>query len=147
MFEVKFISLEQVVDRTAQIEMGVVRNTFHAVDIIKELTNIHKKSEEYTYVLALDVKNQVLGITQLSKGTLNSASIHPRELFKFLVSVNAQSFIMAHNHPSGMAQPSTEDCILTKHIVEVTKLIGIQLLDHLIITDVEFYSMKEHGFI
>jgi DNA repair protein RadC len=80
-------------------------------------------------------------------GTLNSAQVHPRELFKSAIRHSAAAIILVHNHPSGDPTPSTEDIEVTKKLVESGKLMGIQVLDHLIIGDNHYTSMKEKGLL
>ena len=102
---------------------------------------------EELVVCCLDTKNQPLAINVVSIGSLNSSVIHPREVFKAAILSNSASIILYHNHPSGDPTPSTEDYAATQRIVECGKLMGIELLDHVIIGDGSFYSMKEKGII
>ena len=102
-------------------------------------------------VLGLDTKNKVNFIETVSIGTVNGAMVHPREVFKSLVTGNATSFIVAHNHPSGDVAPSKEDIQVTKRLKEAGELMGITMLDSLIVTgDVtnnEHVSLKEKGYL
>lgn len=104
-------------------------------------------NQEYFVVLLLSTKNQVIKKETISIGTLNSTQIHPRELFKPAIRHSAAAIILVHNHPSGDPTPSTEDIEVTKKLVESGKLMGIQVLDHLIIGDNHYTSMKEKGLL
>ena len=98
-------------------------------------------------VCCLDMKNQPTSISVVSIGSLNSAIVHPREVYKTAILSNAASIIIAHNHPSGIVDPSHEDITLTNRLDEAGKIIGIKLLDHLIIGYGNFYSFKEEGML
>ena len=95
-----------------------------------------------------DVKwGKVLGESQIFEGTLNSSVFHPREIFRFAIEEAANSVILVHNHPSGDPQPSQEDIRATKQLIEAGNTIGIKVLDHIIIGDGIFISLKEENFI
>jgi DNA repair protein RadC len=98
-------------------------------------------------VLLLDTKNKVVGINTVSIGTLNSAVVHPREVFKPAILANAASIILAHNHPSGDPAPSKEDVAVSKKLMEAGRLLEIEVLDHIIVGDDCFLSMKQKGLI
>ncbi|HDP69452.1 MAG TPA: JAB domain-containing protein [Actinobacteria bacterium] len=97
--------------------------------------------------LFLNTKNRVLKVIEISTGSLSSSIVHPRELFKFAVKCSAASVIVVHNHPSGDPAPSKEDICLTKRLKDAGKILGIDLLDHVIIGDGNYISLKESGFI
>lgn len=103
--------------------------------------------EERFVCLFLDTKNQVIGRQTLSIGSLNASIVHPREVFKAAIRRSSASILCAHNHPSGDPTPSAEDIHLTKRLEEAGQLIGIELLDHLVIGDNRFVSLKEMGCI
>lgn len=102
---------------------------------------------EYLVLLTLDTKNCINSITTVSIGSLNTSIVHPREVFKTAILSNASSIILAHNHPSGDVIPSKEDINITHRIKECGKILGIELLDHLIIGDDNYSSLKEKGII
>jgi DNA repair protein RadC len=83
----------------------------------------------------------------VSIGGLHSSIVHPREVFKTAVKRSAASIILAHNHPSGDPTPSQEDISITRRLIEAAKIIGIELLDHVIIGDSTYCSLKEKGLI
>ena len=89
----------------------------------------------------------LIGHRFVFEGTLNACMFHPREIFKYAIDCNANSIIIAHNHPSGDPQPSQEDIRATKQLIEAGNAIGIKVLDHIVIGDGIFVSLKEEGFI
>ncbi|MDS1029398.1 DNA repair protein RadC [Bacillota bacterium LX-D] len=100
---------------------------------------------EYFKTLFLNTKNHVLGLETISIGSLNSSIVHPRELFKQAVKKSAAAIILAHNHPSGDPTPSREDIDVTKRLIEAGKIMGIEVLDHIIIGNGTYVSLKERG--
>ena len=102
---------------------------------------------ETAQMLALDTKNKVIGIFSLSIGSLNASIIHPRDVFQRAILSNAASVILVHNHPSGDPTPSPEDMELTRKLVEAGKMLDITVLDHVIVGEGAYISMKEHGNI
>ena len=104
---------------------------------------------EHFVVILLNTKNHVLAISTISCGSLNSAIVHPRELFRvaLLHGGTTPSMIIAHNHPSGDCTPSTEDISLTKRLVEAGKMMDMPVLDHLICCSNSFFSFKEKGLM
>ena len=102
---------------------------------------------EHLVLLTLDTKNCINSITTVSIGSLNTSIVHPREVFKTAIISNASSIILAHNHPSGDPTPSKEDINITDRIKESGKILGIDLLDHLIIGDDSYISLKEKGIL
>lgn len=104
-------------------------------------------TQEHFIVLFLDTKNYIIGQKTIFIGSLNKAIVHPREVFKEAIKRSSASVICAHNHPSGDATPSQQDIQLTHRLYEAGELIGIRLLDHLIIGDNQFTSLKEKGYL
>ena len=102
---------------------------------------------EMAQMLALDTKNKIIGIFTISTGSLNASIIHPRDIFQRAILSNAASVILAHNHPSGDPTPSSEDTELTKKLVDAGKILDIPILDHVVIGEGKFVSLKERGII
>ena len=102
---------------------------------------------EQFHVVGLNTKNAVVFEEMISKGSLNSSIVTPREVFNLLVKRRCAAAIVAHNHPSGKSPCSQEDVALTKALVESGKILGIPVLDHIIVGHYEYYSFKEHGLI
>ncbi len=101
---------------------------------------------EQFLVCGLDAKHAIIGVNIVSIGSLTLAIVHPREVFKPLILMNAVAWICAHNHPSGDTAPSQEDRILTGRLRQGAELLGITLLDHLILTDEHCYSFADQGW-
>jgi DNA repair protein RadC len=108
------------------------------------LNNLKK---EVFYCLMLDAKNRILKDYRISEGTLTNSLIHPREAFKNAIKESAAAVIFVHNHPSGDPNPSREDILITERLVSVGDLIGIKVLDHVIVGDGKYTSMREKGYI
>jgi len=102
---------------------------------------------EYFLTLMLSSKNNITGVNVASVGTLNSSLVHPREVFKAAILANAAAVVLVHNHPSGIPDPSNEDLEITRRLVEASKILGIEVLDHLIIGDGCWASLKEKGIL
>jgi DNA repair protein RadC len=105
------------------------------------------RGQEHVGILALDTKNRVIKEEIVSVGTLDSSIAHPRDIFRPAVLANAAGIILFHNHPSGDPQPSDTDTQITERIKKSSKLVGIELLDHLIIGKNSFVSMKQCGLM
>lgn len=103
------------------------------------------KKKEYFMVLLLDTRNQLIKISEVSVGSLDASIVHPREVFKEAIATSAASVIFAHNHPSGDPTASEEDIGLTKRLVEAGGIVGIDVLDHIIIGDNTYLSLKREG--
>ncbi len=105
------------------------------------------KDKEHFWAIGLDTRNKVRYIELVSLGTLNASLVHPREVFRTAVMKAAASIIVGHNHPSGDPQPSEEDLKITRRLSEAAKIMGIELLDHVVIGRNEHVSFKEKGLI
>ena len=100
---------------------------------------------EHFVAVLLNTKNHVIAITPISIGSLNASIVHPRELFQRAILANCASVILAHNHPSGDPTPSSEDIELTRRLAEAGKLLDIAVLDHIVVGENCFVSLKERG--
>lgn len=112
---------------------------------------LHEEAEtwdrERFLTVMLDGKGHILGIEEVSVGSLTASLVHPRELLKALILANAASFICVHNHPSGDPTPSPEDVALTSRLRAATELMGIRLTDHVIIGRGRYHSMSDAGHL
>ena len=118
-----------------------------ANDVYKELKEYHNKKQEYFLALYLDGANHLIQTKIITIGILNQSLVHPREVFSYAIEKRCASIIVAHNHPSGILEASNEDINVTKRLKESGKILGIELLDHLIITNDGFVSLKEEGVL
>lgn len=120
-----------------------IKNPEKVVQLLR--SGIKDKAKEHFKLILLNARNKVMGISTVSIGTLNSNLVHPREVFREAISYSAASVVFAHNHPSGDSEPSEDDLTITKRLVEAGKILGIEVLDHIIITKTGFFSFKEKG--
>jgi len=124
--------------------LPVIRST---KDVIAQFTYLRDKSREHLAALYLNARNEMIYKKHLFVGTLNANLVHPREIFEHALIGNAASVILVHNHPSGDAEPSEDDLTITKRIQEAGKIMGIDVLDHIIITKSKAFSFKEKKLI
>jgi len=111
-------------------------------DVWEELKDTRDNKKEHFVTFFLDIKNKEIAREIISIGTLNASLVHPREVFEPAIRNSAAQIIIAHNHPSGDLDPSEEDITITKKLAEAGKLLGIELVDHIIVTKENFISMK-----
>jgi len=104
------------------------------------------KDQEHFWVIILNTRNRIKFVELVSLGTLHATLVHPREVFRRAIRAGASSLILAHNHPSGDTKPSDDDITLTRRLSEVGRLIGIEVLDHIIIGNTTL-SFKEKGLL
>jgi len=113
-------------------------------DVWSELRDIRTSKKEHFIILYLDIKNQIIRRETISIGNLNMSIVHPREVFEPAITSLAGQIIISHNHPSGDVRPSFEDRAMTKRLVKAGEILGIELLDHVIVSTDSFFSFKEH---
>ncbi len=119
-----------------------------AKDIVKLINDeIKSYNKEHFFVLSLDSRNRLLGIDCVSIGNLNANIVHPRETFEVAIRRHAAQIIISHNHPSGDTNPSEEDIIITRKLVELGKMMGIEIVDHLIVSPFGYFSFKNKKLI
>lgn len=104
-------------------------------------------AEEVFYIICLNAKGTIAGIHEISHGDLCSSSAHPREVFKRAILNNAAAIILAHNHPSGSPKPSDTDISTTERLVNAGNLLGINVVDHIIVAEGSYCSMKSQSLI
>ena len=105
------------------------------------------KNQEEFYTLYLDAKKRVIEESMLFKGTVNHSLVHPRDIFKIAYNLNSPYIICIHNHPSGDVLPSKEDIYVTERIKKIGNLMGVKMLDHVIVSENNYYSFLENGQI
>jgi len=127
--------------QVAKKENAIIRQAKDIADLV--MPQMRHLEQEHLRVVSLNGKNRVLAITTVFVGTLDTSLVHPREVFKEALRKTAKSIILVHNHPSGLPEPSKEDIEITKRIAQAGKVIGIEMLDHIIIGDGEFISLNE----
>lgn len=140
----KRIILEKEVSINYPGQTFFIRSPEDIAIIGRDYMHIHEESEEYMHMICLNTKNRVIGVFEVSHGNVNSSIVGTREIFQKALLANAVSIILMHNHPSGDPSPSREDIEVTKRLVEAGKILGVQVLDHLVIGD-QYVSLKEKG--
>lgn len=116
-------------------------------DVYRELRDLRQNKKEHFVVFYLDTHSREIKRETISVGTLNASLIHPREVFESAIKNNAAQIIVAHNHPSGIIDPSEDDIEITKRLVDAGKLLGIDVLDHVIVGDTGYFSFKNKNII
>ncbi len=114
-------------------------------DAANAALSIRKKKKENFVVLCLNARNQIIRRETISIGSLNASIVHPREVFQPAILESAASIVLVHNHPSGDPRPSDDDIELTRRLVRAGEIMGIEVLDHVIVSDRRHFSMKEKG--
>lgn len=137
----------------AALELGRRKNSFHNAkikhpsDLIPFIRNYSMEKREFFLVVTLNGSHEIIQIRIASMGTADKAMIHPREIFSEAMKENASGIIICHNHPSGNCNPSKDDIETTRQIINASHIIGIELLDHIIFTQNEYYSFVEHDLL
>lgn len=148
--ETKIIQIKAALElakriRTFKRDEYNIKHPKDAADLLMEEMRYLK--QEIVTVMYLNTKNFVIGKEIVFKGSLNSSIVHPREIYASAIKRSAASIVVAHNHPSGDPAPSSEDINVTSRLKEAGKLLGIEMLDHIIIGNGTYVSLKEKGII
>ena len=144
--ENKRVVLEKEVTKNCPDLSYVIRSPQDVVDVGKGFMRIHEEPEEYMYMICMNTKNKIVGVFEISHGSVNASIVTPREVFQKALLANAVSIILMHNHPSGDCTASREDVEITKRLVEAGKIVGVEVLDHIIVGD-QYSSLKEKGYV
>lgn len=147
----KFAQLQAVLELAKRalaedLQEGITLSSPKSVKNYLQLL-IGNKSFEAFVVLFLDVKNRLIQSEELFRGSLTRASVYPREVVKRALHHNAASIILAHNHPSGFAQPSNTDIDLTNELKKALAMVEVKVLDHIVVAGNKTFSFAEHGII
>jgi DNA repair protein RadC len=118
-----------------------------AKDVYEELKSFSSKSQEHFLTITLDGASHIINTRTVFIGTLNQSLVHPREVFADAIADRAAGIIIAHNHPSGTLEASRADVVITQRLKEVSKLVGIELLDHVILAKGGYYSFSDEGLL
>jgi len=123
----------------------VVKTPDEAVNLVRG--RLRGKKKEHFLALLLDTRGQVIKTSEVSIGSLDTSVVHPREVFKEAISASAASVIFVHNHPSGDPEPSEDDIKLTERLAQAGEIVGIEVLDHIIVGDKNYLSLKSKGLL
>jgi DNA repair protein RadC len=133
--------VELVRERQQRVNSKLVANSTAAIHVVREF--LRGADREVFVVMGLTTKSRLIGISIVSIGSLQSTVVHPREVFKPAILMNAAQIIIAHNHPSGDSRPSQEDAMVTQRLIRAGTIMGIDVIDHLILGEFDGYSMRE----
>ena len=146
--KLKLKALFQVSRRYSKESRGAVKTIKSPEDAYRLVVDdMRFLKKEVFKAIALDTKNQVIDIIDISVGSLSASIVHPREVFKELILRSANAVVFAHNHPSGINLESIEDVSTNKRLLECAELLGIKLLDHIIVGGNSYRSLKEQGLM
>lgn len=142
---VDIVTIKMIKENSILYKNRQISSPQDAVNLVRDF--LENSDREKLIVCCLDVKNQPTIINTVSVGSLNSSIVHPREVFKAAILGNSASIIIFHNHPSGDPTPSQEDINITKRLSESGKILGINLIDHIIIGYKNYISLKDKSLL
>ncbi|MDP2939323.1 MAG: DNA repair protein RadC [Candidatus Omnitrophota bacterium] len=126
-------------------ERIAIKSAEDVVTLIKP--KLADKKKEYFVILSLDSRNNLIKVSDISIGTINASIVHPREVFKEAIQALACSVILVHNHPSGESEPSEDDLEITRRLVDAGKILGIEVIEHIIVSDNGYLSFSKQGLM
>ena len=138
-------SYEHEAETTKETERALLRTGQDVFDAMRSRT--HGRRTEHFFIMALDSRSRLIGIKEISNGSLNSTVVHPREVFTEAIALHPAAVIFVHNHPSGDPEPSDDDIALTKRLVNAGQVMGIPVHDHVIVTDKAFASLRARNLL
>jgi len=149
MVNIQKFSLRVVKENGGRYDLNkTINNPIAARNLFIEVAELDKRSEEVFVMATIDVRNKVTGLFEVSTGTLNSSLVTPREVFKRAILQNAAGIVLGHNHPSGNIDASSDDINITKKLVKSGKILGVNVVDHIIVgNEGNYSSMKEENHI
>ncbi len=141
------LAATELIKRALKIQDETLPIIQSVKDMMAQAVYMRDKTREHFMAIYLNARNEMIFKKPMFIGTLNANLVHPREIFAEALKQNAASVILAHNHPSGDPEPSEDDLTITKRLVEAGKIMGIDVLDHIIITKTKVFSFKEKKLI
>lgn len=135
------IEIGKRIAKSKMINIGCIKSPSDVAEYVME--DLKSLTQEHFKTVFLNTKNEIIAYETISIGTLNASIVHPRDVFNQAIRKAAANVILVHNHPSGNPKPSVEDINITKRLAEAGDIVGIKVLDHIIVGDGSFYSMKE----
>ena len=149
MVNIQKFSLRVVKENGGRYDLDkTINNPIAARNLFIEVAELDKRTEEVFVMATIDVRNKVTGLFEVSTGTLNSSLVTPREVFKRAILQNAAGIVLGHNHPSGNIDASSDDINITKKLVKSGKILGVNVVDHIIVgNEGNYSSMKEENHI
>lgn len=149
MVNIQKFSLRVVKENGGRYDIDkTINNPIAARNLFIEVAELDKRTEEVFVMATIDVRNKVTGLFEVSTGTLNSSLVTPREVFKRAILQNAAGIVLGHNHPSGNIDASSDDINITQKLVKSGKILGVNVVDHIIVgNEGNYSSMKEENHI
>ena len=135
---------QEVMERPVEYRTGMISSSYAGNFGIKEIGD---EASEVVLVVVLNMKNEINAIHRVFTGSLNTSVAHPREIFRTAIINNGARIMLFHNHPSGNTEPSEADIAFTRRIIDCGEMLGIEVMDHIIIADNEYLSLREQGLI
>ena len=145
--QAKAMQILAAVELTKRYVIRSSKRIRNAADVYEELREYRDRKQEYFLSMTLDGASHIIQTRTVFIGTLNRSLVHPREVFADAIADRAAGIIVAHNHPSGTREPSEADVAITRRLSEVAKLVGIELLVHVIVTREGYYSFADEGLL
>lgn len=150
-YELKIVKIKEAKNRELDHVPGVfdsgVKSVTRPDDVLPVLQTIRDADQEHFVSITLNGAGEIIASRVITIGLLNHTLVHPREVFRPAIKDNAASIIIAHNHPSGSLEPSSQDIAITKQLKDAGSIIGISVLDHIIVTKKGHVSMRERGLM
>lgn len=149
MYKTRFNGSRQVVlvKENTTVPVTPISDIDTVARVLNEVFDLENQTEEYMYCLCLDTKHRIVGVFEISHGGIDHAIFEKRAIFQKALLSGCKSIILAHNHPSGDPNPSSEDISATKTIEEGATLLGLTLLDHVIVGNKSYYGFRAGGLI
>jgi len=135
---------QEVMERPVEYRTGMISSSYAGNFGIREIGD---EASEVVLVVVLNMKNEINAIHRVFTGSLNTSVAHPREIFRTAIINNGARIMLFHNHPSGDTQPSEADFAFTRRVVDCGEMLGIEVIDHVIIADNEYLSLREQGLM
>lgn len=149
--EAKYTQLQAVLEMSKRHLSETLKrgSSFTQANQVKQflMSQLRHRQREVFAVLCLDSQHSLIAFEELFKGSINCAHVHPREIVKCALRHNAAAVILAHNHPSGLSEPSQSDCLVTSDIVKALNLVDVKVLDHMVVGDAKVSSFAELGLL
>ena len=135
---------QEVHERPVEYKTGMISSTYAGNFGIREIGD---EANEVVLVVVLNAKNEINAIHRTFSGSLNTSVAHPREIFRTAILNNGARIMLFHNHPSGNTEPSNADLSFTRRAIDAGEILGIEVIDHIVVTGTEYLSMREKGLI
>lgn len=135
---------QEVQERPIEYRTGMISSSYAGNFGIREIGD---EASEVVLVVVLNTKNEINAIHRTFSGSLNTSVAHPREIFRTAILNNGARIMLYHNHPSGNTDPSEADFKFTRRVIDCGEMLGIEVVDHIIVTGTEYFSMRENGLI